>query len=153
MIGSSRGREEIDIELSEILSSVILFGDNIGWVWGCQTNTFRHTHTGVPINKPGQHLPLYKADWQSKWDTGSPAGGGKTYSTHSEGRKGSQWLTFKQQEGQDEEKLLSTINTHKQCDVYGRWLFVVLSSLTQRRFRNILYLQMNSPYKILAVII
>lgn len=84
-IGSIKGREEIDTELSEILLSLILFGGNIGRVWkhavlSLQTSPLQQYHTNcancaqmhayTSIHKPGQQFTarypyrLTQTGWQ-----------------------------------------------------------------------------------------
>lgn len=127
--GSGRGRQEIDIELPEILPWAILFGDDIGWVWRF------HSHTRAVSQKPyklrtracrltvctkqASDYHNTETDWRTEWDTGGPAGGGKTDSRNSARGKGSQCLTFTQLKGQRNKQMksCSQAQTHKQTGI------------------------------------
>lgn len=123
-IGSGKGREEIDTELSEILTRVILLGDSIGWAWkhaalSLQTSQLQPYHSNcaqmhvhIPIHEPDRQFTshyTYRMT-QTGWQVVVGQTHNKLWERERERRAANVWLSNRETQ---KKKLLTRTNTHK----------------------------------------
>lgn len=105
-IGSSRGREDIDTKLSEILSRAMRFGNTVGWVWVSHSHESYHLNPAncAHVRTKRPHITIMQQHTDRLTDR-SAGGDGKTDSTNCEGGKSCRCLTFRLLKGRRDSEM------------------------------------------------